>query len=138
MTGQSNTVVVGVDASPCSDDAVRWAERFAASVGADLRLVTAWGRPMVYGSPTLVGDGDLKEVAQTIVDKAAAGLALPAPRVHGEIAQGDPADVLVAASRGARVLVVGSKGHNPVAAAVLGSVSERCVHNAEVPVVVVR
>jgi nucleotide-binding universal stress UspA family protein len=54
--------------------------------------------------------------------------------------RGDPADVLVeeAKEAGADLIVVGSRGQNPVARAVLGSVSAKVVHEAPCDVLVVR
>lgn len=54
------------------------------------------------------------------------------------LVEGDARDVLVKASRGAELLVVGSRGHGRAVGAVLGSVSSYCVHHAACPVVVVR
>jgi nucleotide-binding universal stress UspA family protein len=54
------------------------------------------------------------------------------------IEEGHPAPLLVEASRGAALLVVGSRGHGEFAGMLLGSVSEHCVSNAHSPVVVVR
>ena len=63
-----------------------------------------------------------------------------APSVSVSIAvhRGRPAEVLVEASHGADLLVVGSPGHSALADLVLGSVSEHCVRHADCPVVVVR
>ena len=52
--------------------------------------------------------------------------------------EGYPAQVLVAASEGAELLVVGSRGYGGFADALLGSVSTYCVHHAHGPVTVIR
>jgi nucleotide-binding universal stress UspA family protein len=51
--------------------------------------------------------------------------------------QGTPAGVLVDASAGADLLVVGSRGHGGFAGLLLGSVSQQCAHHAACPVVIV-
>ncbi len=52
--------------------------------------------------------------------------------------EGNPAQVLLDAARGADLLVVGSRGHGGFAEALLGSVSQHCVQHASCPVVVIR
>ena len=52
--------------------------------------------------------------------------------------EGHPAQVLVGASAGADLLVVGSRGHGGFADVLLGSVSAYCVHHAHGPVTVIR
>ena len=59
-------------------------------------------------------------------------------RVRSLIAEGNPAQVLLDAAAGADLLVVGSRGHGGFAEALLGSVSQHCVHHAHCPVVVIR
>jgi len=46
--------------------------------------------------------------------------------------------VLVDAAQGAELLVVGNRGHGGLAEALLGSVSQYCVHHASCPVVIMR
>ena len=53
------------------------------------------------------------------------------------IVEGNPAEVLVHRSEGARVLVVGSRGHGGFAGLLLGSVSSACAERAHCPVLVV-
>jgi nucleotide-binding universal stress UspA family protein len=55
-----------------------------------------------------------------------------------QVTEGNPAQVLLDAARGADLLVVGSRGHGGFAEALLGSVSQHCVHHARCPVVVIR
>jgi len=51
---------------------------------------------------------------------------------------GNAAEVLITASRGAALLVVGSRGLGGFRGLVMGSVSSQCVHHSHCPVLVVR
>jgi nucleotide-binding universal stress UspA family protein len=62
----------------------------------------------------------------------------PGVAIESRVTEGHPAAVLVDASRGADLVVVGSRGHGEFAGMLLGSVSEHCVSNAHCPVVVLR
>jgi len=133
-----NRVVVGVDGSPCSRVALRWAIDYAARSEASLELVTAWHWPMSYGVPVAYEGFDPEEDARKVVEAAKADVPLPLERVTAVIAQGQPGDVLVDAAKSASLLVVGTRGHGGFAGALLGSTSTYCVHHASCPVVVVR
>ena len=58
--------------------------------------------------------------------------------VQSTVVEGHPAPVLVAASKGADLLVVGSRGHGEFAGMLIGSVSEHCATNAHCPLLVLR
>jgi nucleotide-binding universal stress UspA family protein len=58
--------------------------------------------------------------------------------VRHTIAEGPPARILVAASDGADLLVVGCRGRGGFKSLALGSVGQACVHHAHCPVLIVR
>ena len=136
--GEGSVVIVGYDGSADSQDAVKWAESYAKATGAILRLVTAWEWAQSYGAPMVFDGYDPQADARTLVDKAMAEISLPGTRMQSEVAQGQPGPVLVKASAGADLLVVGSHGHSGISRVLLGSVSAYSVHHATCSVAVVR
>ena len=75
-----------------------------------------------------------------ILSKAADDLRTKYPgiEVTSRVVQGHPAPILVEASKGADLLVVGSRGHGEFVGMLIGSVSEYCATNAHCPVLVHR
>jgi nucleotide-binding universal stress UspA family protein len=136
-------VVVGVDGSGSSQSALRWALRQAQLTGGSVWAVIAWEIPLYYGmAPFAAVKGvDLPGMAKHVLAHAvsdavsATGASVP---VGQRVAQGDAAQVLIEAARGAALLVVGNRGHGGFTEALLGSVSQRCTARAACPVVVVR
>jgi|SRR5450755_817393 nucleotide-binding universal stress UspA family protein len=131
-------IIVGVDGSPESAKATVWAAEQARATGGTLDLVIVWARPMSYGLPLVVGGYDPEHAARDAVEKIAADIDLPAPRLRTSVIHGAAPTVLVARSSDADLVVVGSRGHGGFAEMLLGSVSDHLVHNANCPVVVVR
>ncbi len=136
---QNGRIVVGVDGSESSIDAMRWATGQSALTGAYVEAVTSWEYPqqgmMEFG--TL--DVDWAANAQQSLD-IALHQAFGDDDVHVRtvVVHGRPAHVLISAAEGADLLVVGSRGHGAVAGMLLGSVSEDLVAHAPCPVVVIR
>jgi len=60
-----------------------------------------------------------------------------AVKISTTVREGNAAKVLLDASKGADLLVVGSRGHGGFAEALLGSVSQHCVHHAPCPIVII-
>jgi len=139
-------IVVGVDGSPTADEALRWAIRQARLTGAAVDAVAAWEYPASMGGFGLAPMGmydntDFARVAADSIADAIGRVGDPAARgvtVRPRVAEGNAATVLLAAADGADLLVVGSRGHGGFTAALLGSVSQHCVHHAPCPVVVIR
>jgi nucleotide-binding universal stress UspA family protein len=59
-------------------------------------------------------------------------------RTEREVAEGQAAQVLLAAADGADLLVLGSSRHGMLADVVLGAVGQECVRHAPCPIVIVR
>jgi len=146
LGSRSERIVVGVDGSASSTQAVDWATNQAARCGGSLLIVAAWEPPVVgleayeYGPPQLDLEQANADRAQRLALAAAerAGRVLPAERVHTTVLSGGAAEVLIGQSRGADLLVVGSRGLGGFRGLLLGSVSQQCASHASCPVVVVR
>lgn len=136
-------VVAGVDGSPSSRRALRWALGQAALTGARLRAVTAWEFPAFYtweGGPLPPDDfsQDARQSLDETVDEALVEGEFAQVQIERQVRHGHSAQVLLDASEGAELLVVGSRGHGSFYSALLGSVSQRCAVHALCPVVIVR
>jgi nucleotide-binding universal stress UspA family protein len=136
-------IVVGVDGSPASIDAVRWAARYAELIAARLEAVTSWVYPPVYGIEFGTGfemaqvdwEGNARKIQETALQQA---LPQGFERLIRTVVDDHPAAALIAAAEGADLLVVGSRGHGGFAGALLGSVSGHVAAHASCAVVVVR
>lgn len=136
------TVVVGVDGSSGSRQALRFAVEEARLRGARLRAVTAWHIPPLAYSGGYVPPFDPKEFEQSataIGEKALAEVETDTVGLDVEhvAAQGQAAQVLLDEAEGAELLVVGSRGHGGFTGLLLGSVGQQCAHHARCPVVIV-
>lgn len=134
-------IVVGVDGSPSSMSALRWALKQAEMTGAEVEAVYAWEYPISFGTPVALLPGvDIAAEAGTAlaaaIAKASAGDS--GVTVKHRVVLGNPTAVLLQRAENADLLVVGEHGRDDLARALLGSVSRRCVHQAACPVVVVR
>ncbi|MGP8058233.1 MAG: universal stress protein [Acidimicrobiales bacterium] len=139
--GGAQRILVGVDGSPTSIEALEWAVSHAQASGATLRVVMSWEWPTSYGWGLAVpSDYDPAADARRQLDQALAPVRADHPDVEIDqaVIEGHPAPVLIDESARADLLVVGSRGHGEFVGMLLGSVSEHCVSNAHCPVVVVR
>lgn len=137
-------VVVGVDGSELSVDATHVAFEEAALRGAGVTLLHAWNAP-AYDTAGVVLPDDLRledahsdEVRAVAVTVAGLAEKYPDVQVEQRLLPGRPAKVLAEASRGAELVVVGSRGHGGFASLLLGSTSRSLLHHARCPVMVVR
>jgi nucleotide-binding universal stress UspA family protein len=138
---EGHRIVVGVDGSESSLDALQWAAGQAELIGGSLDVIMTWELPTSYGWVAPYPEGfDPEADTRLILDATVAALRTEHPGldIRTEVIEGHPAPVLIEAARGAQLLVVGSRGHGAFSGMLLGSVSEHCVSNSPCPVVVVR
>ncbi len=147
------SVLVGVDGSPGSVQALRWAARQAALAGRRLDVVHVWEYlpSAVSSSPGWAFKNWVPELAAAqrrlafSLQKAFGEVAhgegtwtVNGLTVHAELREGSAGPVLCCAARGASQLVVGARGHSRAVGVRLGSVSRYVTGHAPCPVTVVR
>ncbi len=139
-TVSTQRVVVGFDGSVGSTRALDWAISQARRTGAVLDVVTAWMFPMAIGYAFTTTVDEVRRGALHVVDRAMTHVAEVAPDVvvRGEATEQSPAPALVNASKGADLLVVGSRGMGGFRELLVGSVGQYCTRHASCSVVVVR
>jgi nucleotide-binding universal stress UspA family protein len=135
-------IIVGVDGSPGSLEALRFAIEEARIRGDEVRAVIAWHVPAAaYDSgliPVPVDPEDYRKIAEETLARSLAEVEAGDVTVTPLTREGQAADVLVAESKDADLLVVGSRGLGGFKGLLLGSVSQQCAHHAACPVAIVR
>jgi nucleotide-binding universal stress UspA family protein len=138
-------VVVGVDGSEPSLHALRWSAFLAHSMQLGLTAIIAWEPIGRYGwatagwaAPPVAWDPAV--AAKSALDDAveAAFGSSPPTELTTSVREGNPARVLLGASAGADMLVLGTRGHGGFAGLLLGSVSQAVAEHAKCPVLVAR
>ncbi len=132
-------VVVGVDGSPSSQQALRWGAHLAATFGAGLDAVTAWVFPAAAAWGSVPSDWDPAQDMRKALDDTVQEVFgdQPPAGMRRLVREGGAARVLLDASQGAIMIVVGSRGHGGFAGLLLGSVSANVAEHASCPVLVI-
>ena len=136
-------IVVGIDGSDASRDALRWAHEEAQLRGATLRVVHIWVYPYLgprtgVHEPRELMEGDATRLLVDELERFRAEVPDRGVPVETRLLEGSPADGLVAESRDADLVVVGTRGRGGFSSLLLGSVSAEVAHHARCPVVLVR
>ena len=143
MAGQP--IIVGVDGSPSSGSALRWAANEAAQHHVPLHIVNSCGDARGYAAAVAEAAFDrapLQEAARKVLSRAKtdvdahfAGRHIPEVKT---ILSDDPAEpTLIDLSRSARMLVVGSRGLGAFKRGLMGSVSTAVARHAHCPVAII-
>ena len=139
-------IVVGIDGSDASKDALRWAVEDARARGAEVVALHAYEAPVSVldaapatpiDLPGLVAEAqaDAQQFVAKVVDEVIGNVV--SVDVAPIAVEDEPAKALVDASRDADLLVVGSHGHG-LSGLLIGSVSLECAQHAACPVVIFR
>ncbi|TDC28793.1 universal stress protein [Micromonospora sp. 15K316] len=137
-------VVVGVDGSELSTEAVGFAFEEASRRGTSLVAVHAWLNPVAFlpgevSAVTVDPSTFAEEEARVLAESVAGhGERYPDVSVRHELVHGSPAQALVEQSRGAQLVVVGAHGRGALGGLLLGSVSHSVLHHAHSPLAIVR
>jgi nucleotide-binding universal stress UspA family protein len=135
-------IVVGIDGSDPSKQALAWAARQSQLTGTHLEIISTWEYPTTFAYP-----GMMWPVNMPLADEARRTLEQTVDEVLGAgdhkdltmtVIEGHPAVTLAEHSRSASLIVVGSRGHGEFAGMLLGSVSEFLATHAHCPVLIVR
>jgi nucleotide-binding universal stress UspA family protein len=147
-------IVVGIDGSQASKDALSWAVAEARLRGDTVVAIHAWTPPypaasVAYptaaafpGAPVAPVDDDLADAmrkgAEELLAEAASQAEPGDVPIEQRLVGGPAASALIEAAKDAELLVVGSRGHGGFTGLLLGSVSQQVANHAPCPVVIVR
>ena len=156
----ARSIVVGTDGSKPANEAVRQATDLASREGARLHLVTAYHDPQIVQETTIWSNDpkgmldtgrpggsahttqivDLREVAESVLKRAAGDALSKGVDVQTHAREGQPAEVIidVANQEQADLIVVGSRGLTGIKRYLLGSVSSKVSEHAPCNVMIVR
>ena len=138
-----STITVGIDGSPESLHALRWAITEARRRGSSVHVVHAWQLPYHQG---YLGHLALNRFREPLAEAADHTLttALIDPTINTEwvsitstAIHGPPAQVLIDMAANSELLVVGSRGRGGFTGLMLGSVSQQCAQGTPCPIVIV-
>ena len=141
---KEDIVVVAVDGSEASQNAVRWAANTAMKRGIPLRIASSYTVPQFLYAEGMVPPKELFDDLQAeTLEKIEAARAVahevaPDIKIGHTIAEGSPIDMLLEMSHDVTMVVMGSRGMGGLSGMVMGSVSASVVSHASCPVVVVR
>ncbi|MFJ6671208.1 universal stress protein [Actinosynnema sp. NPDC091369] len=140
---QDGPVVVGVDGSPTSEEAIAFAFAEASLAGAPLTAVIAWTDFLVdsaFHSRFTVDWAQVEDEQLRLLSERLAGWQEKYPDVSVErvVVHDRPVRALLNAAKDARLLVVGSHGMGGFTGMLLGSTSQALVYHAPCPLAVVR
>lgn len=136
-------VLLGVDGSPANDPAIGFAFETASLRGVPLVALHAWRYPQSSGRgdmlPLLFDLDELAADEGRLLAEALAGWQekYPDVTVLRQVVRGGTRRVLIEATSGAQLVVVGTRGRGGFTGLLLGSVSQAVLHHAGCPVAIV-
>ena len=151
--GKHQGIVVGVDGSPSSDAAVRWAAAEASMRSVPLSLIHVIERPpsglVALGGGEVAPPTEVTEVTDSRQTEGeeilAAAIRLSTasapdgtiPHMYGDVYFSAIGPTLADLSTRAQLIVVGRRGHSRARRVLLGSISTGLIHHSHCPVAVI-
>ncbi len=138
--------LVAFDGSPSAVAALTWAAQKAPLLNMEIEVVNVWEYAETsldvagvgFGSGGYVGESDPQIWSQQILkDGVSLVFGASADGIKRTSVEGGTVRTLVELSKGAELLIMGSRGHGRLADLILGSVSESCSAKSKCPVVIV-
>ena len=136
---QPRHIAVAYDGGPEAEAALGWAVRLAEQTGARIEILTVsqfLPIAMYPGVATYPTDDLLRQLREEAERRMQAALEHAPDGTDGRVLDGSVVGALVDASRGADLLVAGSRGYGPVGSVLMGSVSRALMHQVACPVVI--
>lgn len=131
-------MVVGIDGSPASVAALRWALGYADTIGASVHAVAVWDEPFqIAGADLAPMSSDFEHEARRWLTNAVSDTSPQSQLVQTHAEQGHPSEELLKYARDAELPALGNHGRGALQAIALGSVAHSCAHRAPCPVVLV-
>lgn len=131
-------ILVGIDGSRESVEALRYAGRLGDALGLPIEALTVWDYPAV-ADYYILSDWSPEDDARSVIADAirSAFGDSPPEGLTTSVADGHPARTLIERSRHCEMLLLGSRGHGGFVGLLLGSVSTACAGHAHCPVLIV-
>lgn len=149
MNNPIRKILAPTDFSRCSDQALDYALTLRERFGATLELLHVWEIPQGIGVESMpfvaMQGGDrvslmdyVRAEAEKALEEKVVELKRRGVEVASRLVPGNPAQAILEAAAGADLIVIGTHGRGAVMHFLLGSVAERVVRKAKIPVLVVR
>ena len=137
-------ILVATDASEYSRHALSTAVEYAKQFNAEIELIHVVTQPtMAYpdlaGNFLLFSDEQIAEIGKDVLDATLKGIDVGQVPITRKVISGYPATaILDELRRDIELVVMGPKGHGPIASVFVGSVTQRVLADAPCPVLVVK
>lgn len=139
MEEREHIIVCGIDGSEAGQRALEWAVDEAVRRNGKLRVVTAWAwdgtEALGVASSPEAAHSHAKQIQDVAVARVLADTDNP-PEVEQVVLRGAASERLCTAALDAELMVLGSHGHGAVHDKFVGSTSQRVIHHASCPVVI--
>jgi nucleotide-binding universal stress UspA family protein len=135
-------IVVGIDGSESSINALTWALQEAKRHSADVHVVHVWSLPLALdpmGGAIYSPFEEFRSAAQGVVTHALEKVKIFVgdTKVTSAVEYGSASQHLLDAANTADMVVVGRRGHGGFLGLLIGSVAEQIAHHAKCPAVIV-